>query len=104
MLQSKSFPGAKRMYQVVRLNSYSETSKGSVRYVYKISLGRLATEALAGVPGIQSPQSLLSLLTDTGPAQYRVQCPAVDRHVLGHVGVRMGELYELHRCWNLRTE
>lgn len=52
MLQSKSFPGAKGKYQVVRLNSYSETSKGSVKYVYKISLGRLATEALAGVPGI----------------------------------------------------
>lgn len=98
MLQSKSFPGANRKYHVVRLNSHSETSKGSVRYVYKISLGGLAAEALAGIPGIQSPQSMLSLLTDTGPTQYRVQRPAVDRHVLGHVGVRMGELYELHRC------
>lgn len=66
--------------------------------------GGLAAVALAGVPGVQPPQSVLGLLADAGSAQHGVQRPAVGWHVLGHLWVGVGELHELYCCWNLRTE
>lgn len=54
--------------------------------------------ALAGVPGVQPPQSVFGLLADAGSAQHGVQRPAVNRHVLGHLWVGVGELRELHSC------
>ena len=60
--------------------------------------GGLAAVALAGVPGVQRPQSVLRLLADAGPAQHGVQRPAVDGHVLGHLRVGVGELHKLDCC------
>lgn len=57
-----------------------------------------AAVALAGVPGVQPPQSGFGLLPNAGSPQSGVQSPAVDRHVLGHFGVRMGEFHKLYCC------
>lgn len=75
--------------------------------VFSLSLllpGGLVAVTLAGIPGVQPPQSVLGLLADTGPTQHGVQCPAVDGHVLGHLRVRVGELHKLHGCRNLMTQ
>ena len=66
--------------------------------------GSLAAVALAGVPGAQPPQSVLRLLLNAGSAQHGVQRPAVNRHVLRHLRVRVGELHKLHCCRELRHE
>lgn len=66
--------------------------------------GGLAAVALAGIPGVQLPQSVFGLLADTGPTQHGVQRPAVDGYVLGHLWVRVGELHKLHGCRNLTTQ
>lgn len=66
--------------------------------------GSLVAEALAGVPSVQCPQSMLSLLADAGPAHNGVQHSAVDGHALRHIGVRMGEFYKLHCSRHLNTE
>lgn len=66
--------------------------------------GGLAAVALAGIPGVQLPQSVLGLLADTGPTQHGVQRSAVDGHIPGHLRVRVGELHKLHGCRNLTTQ